>query len=292
MRDLREPEEAAFENTSSTRGNVAAKLEKSVSSKPRLLIAADPAKRAALKKALESHFSIQTASSAREAIGQVLEGMETSTKYSQEIALATDEQAKVSNQVYKASAEVDERTQLIKTAGKLQLAQAIENVDLMNTQLALRQARIDLLAAVRRNYFALLIAREAVKINEAVEKLASEMLEELHASHADASFKRALRRYVKPQVLLIDEFGYEPFDSAATGYLFRLVSARHGVPVHVAGPVIVLEFLDEFAELRVDPDPAIPWRVQESDPVGDVPPERLGGVDRKRVWHDAESQRD
>ena len=32
-------------------------------------------------------------------------------------------------------------TQLIKTAGKLQLAQAIENVDLMNTQLALRQAR-------------------------------------------------------------------------------------------------------------------------------------------------------
>jgi DNA replication protein DnaC len=58
--------------------------------------------------------------------------------------------------------------------------------------------------------------------------VASEMLEELHASHADASFKRALRRYVKPQVLLIDEFGYEPFDSAATGYLFRLVSARHG----------------------------------------------------------------
>jgi len=58
--------------------------------------------------------------------------------------------------------------------------------------------------------------------------VAAEMLEELHASHADASFKRAMRRYVNPQVLLIDEFGYEPFDSAATGYLFRLVSARHG----------------------------------------------------------------
>ena len=58
--------------------------------------------------------------------------------------------------------------------------------------------------------------------------VASEMLEELHASHADASFKRAMRRYVKPQLLLIDEFGYEPFDSPATGYLFRLVSARHG----------------------------------------------------------------
>ena len=58
--------------------------------------------------------------------------------------------------------------------------------------------------------------------------VAAEMLEELHASHADASFKRAMRRYVKPAVLLVDEFGYEPFDSEATAYLFRLVSARHG----------------------------------------------------------------
>lgn len=56
----------------------------------------------------------------------------------------------------------------------------------------------------------------------------AEMLEELHASHADATFKRTLRRYIKPQVLILDEFGYEPFDSAATAYLFRLVSARYG----------------------------------------------------------------
>ena len=55
----------------------------------------------------------------------------------------------------------------------------------------------------------------------------AEMLEDLHASHADATFKRTLRRYVKPAVLLLDEFGYEPFDSAATSYLIRLVSARH-----------------------------------------------------------------
>jgi cobalt-zinc-cadmium efflux system outer membrane protein len=66
-------------------------------------------------------------------------------------------------------------TQLIKTAGKLQLAQAIENVDLMNTQLALQQARIDLLTQVRRQYFALLIAREAVKINEAIVRFTHEL---------------------------------------------------------------------------------------------------------------------
>ncbi len=58
--------------------------------------------------------------------------------------------------------------------------------------------------------------------------LASQMLEDLHASAADATFTRTLRRFVKPSVLLIDEFGYEPFDSSATKSLFRLVSARHG----------------------------------------------------------------
>ncbi len=57
--------------------------------------------------------------------------------------------------------------------------------------------------------------------------LAADMIEELHASHADGTFKRAFRRYVKPQLLLVDEFGYEPFSSEATNYLFRLVSARH-----------------------------------------------------------------
>jgi DNA replication protein DnaC len=55
----------------------------------------------------------------------------------------------------------------------------------------------------------------------------AQMLEDLHASRADASFRRALRRYLKPSVLLLDEFGYEPFDVEATAYLFRLVSARH-----------------------------------------------------------------
>lgn len=57
--------------------------------------------------------------------------------------------------------------------------------------------------------------------------LAAEMTEDLHASQADHTFKRALRRYVKPDVLMLDEFGYEAFTSEATNYLFRVVSARH-----------------------------------------------------------------
>lgn len=57
--------------------------------------------------------------------------------------------------------------------------------------------------------------------------LTAQMIEDFHASEADGSFRRVLRRYVKPAVLVLDEFGYEPFNSEATSYLFRLISARH-----------------------------------------------------------------
>lgn len=57
--------------------------------------------------------------------------------------------------------------------------------------------------------------------------LAAHMVEDLHASQADGTFKRAFRRYTKPELLVLDEFGYEPFTSQATNYLFRIVSARH-----------------------------------------------------------------
>jgi cobalt-zinc-cadmium efflux system outer membrane protein len=66
-------------------------------------------------------------------------------------------------------------TQVIKTAGKLEVAQAIQNVDLMNAQLMLRQARNDLLSQVRRQYFALLIARESITINEAIVRFTHEL---------------------------------------------------------------------------------------------------------------------
>jgi D-xylose transport system substrate-binding protein len=70
-----------------------------------------------ISQAFESaQQGIRLSKEAQEAIAGVLEGMEASAKYSQEIAQATEEQAKVSNQVYKSSSEVDERTQLIKAA--------------------------------------------------------------------------------------------------------------------------------------------------------------------------------
>jgi DNA replication protein DnaC len=56
----------------------------------------------------------------------------------------------------------------------------------------------------------------------------SEMIEHLHASQADGTFKRALERYLKPNVLLLDEWGHQTFDSKAVNYVFRVVSGRHG----------------------------------------------------------------
>ena len=58
--------------------------------------------------------------------------------------------------------------------------------------------------------------------------VASTMLEDIHSSSAEGSlFKRVLRRYTKPDLILIDEFGYEAFTPQASDHLFRLVSARH-----------------------------------------------------------------
>lgn len=55
----------------------------------------------------------------------------------------------------------------------------------------------------------------------------AEMLEDLHSSRADGTFHRAMRRYIKPSVLVCDEFAYEPFTVESTNYLWRIVAARH-----------------------------------------------------------------
>jgi DNA replication protein DnaC len=57
----------------------------------------------------------------------------------------------------------------------------------------------------------------------------AEMLEDIHASLADGTFKCALRRYTKPALLALDEFGYEAFDRQMATHLFRVVRARHDV---------------------------------------------------------------
>src|SRR6266851_3914508 len=57
--------------------------------------------------------------------------------------------------------------QTISTGGKLKLAGAAAEMDLANAELALRRARSDLATQVRNAYFALLVAKETMRVNQA-----------------------------------------------------------------------------------------------------------------------------
>jgi outer membrane protein, heavy metal efflux system len=66
-------------------------------------------------------------------------------------------------------------SQLIKTGGKLKLAEAAAAMDLANAQLAYRRAETDLMAAVRADYFAVLAAQEGMRANRALADLTDEL---------------------------------------------------------------------------------------------------------------------
>jgi cobalt-zinc-cadmium efflux system outer membrane protein len=58
--------------------------------------------------------------------------------------------------------------QTIKTGGKLRLQTSAAEMDLHNAELALRRARSDLATQVRSAYFAVLVAKETVRVNKAL----------------------------------------------------------------------------------------------------------------------------
>jgi cobalt-zinc-cadmium efflux system outer membrane protein len=64
--------------------------------------------------------------------------------------------------------------QLIKTGGKLHLQSAAAEMDVVNAEVALRQAQVDLAGRVRAGYFAVLIAQEGLRVNRALSELAGE----------------------------------------------------------------------------------------------------------------------
>src|SRR5206468_12750763 len=57
--------------------------------------------------------------------------------------------------------------QIIKTGGKLKVAEASATMDFLNAQLALRKAQADLAAQVRAGYFGMLVARRNLQISRA-----------------------------------------------------------------------------------------------------------------------------
>jgi outer membrane protein, heavy metal efflux system len=65
--------------------------------------------------------------------------------------------------------------QVVKTGGKLKLASAAAEMDLQNAQLALRRARSDLATRVRQAYYALLVAKETMRVNRALAKFTDDI---------------------------------------------------------------------------------------------------------------------
>jgi cobalt-zinc-cadmium efflux system outer membrane protein len=65
--------------------------------------------------------------------------------------------------------------QTIKFAGKLKLASAAAEMDLRNAELALKRARSDLATAVRNAYYAVLVAKETVRVNAALARFTDQI---------------------------------------------------------------------------------------------------------------------
>jgi cobalt-zinc-cadmium efflux system outer membrane protein len=65
--------------------------------------------------------------------------------------------------------------QVIKTGNKLKLQQAAATMELLNARLALRRARTDLAYQIRGAYFAVLVARENMRVSEALYRFTNEI---------------------------------------------------------------------------------------------------------------------
>ena len=81
--------------------------------------------------------------------------------------------------------------QLIKTAGKLSLAQRVAGFDYINALVAVRRAQVDVTTAVRGQYFGVLVARQGVEVNRALADLADEVyrLQLKQAAVGEASYE-------------------------------------------------------------------------------------------------------
>lgn len=65
--------------------------------------------------------------------------------------------------------------QTIVTGGKLKLAVAAAAMDLLNAQIALRRAEVDLMTDVRAGYFAVLVAEQNLKVSRALARFTDEV---------------------------------------------------------------------------------------------------------------------
>jgi len=56
---------------------------------------------------------------------------------------------------------------------------------------------------------------------------AIEGINDLHAAQKNGGLKRALKKYLRPQLLILDEVGYLPIDQKGADLLFQVISQRY-----------------------------------------------------------------
>jgi len=81
---------------------------------------------------------------------------------------------------------------------------------------------------VGKTHLAVALALEAIGSGLAAYFIhADRLLDDLRAAHEDGRLERRMRVYLRPRLLVIDEFGYLPLDPTAAALFFRLVAARY-----------------------------------------------------------------
>jgi cobalt-zinc-cadmium efflux system outer membrane protein len=130
--------------------------------------------------------------------------------------------------------------QTISTAGKLKKAGAAAEMDLRNAELALRRARSDLATQVRNAYFAVIVAKETVRVNKALARFT----DDIYRLHIEGQLKSGVAAPYEPAALraqaYLTRLAYKQSIQAYIYYWEELVAAiglRHLPLSEVAGRV-------------------------------------------------------
>ena len=78
----------------------------------------------------------------------------------------------------------------------------------------------------------------------------SEMLEELYISRADNSFRQKLKKYVQPDLLIIDEFGLKKLNQTNVDDLYEIVARRYELNSTI---ITSNKEFDEWGKILFDP---------------------------------------
>lgn len=84
-------------------------------------------------------------------------------------------------------------------------------------------------AGVGKTHLAQALGHEAVRRGrDVVFTRASSMLAHLNAGRADGTYERRLASYVRPDVLILDDFGLKPMRPPASEDLYEVIDGRYG----------------------------------------------------------------